>query len=63
MINKDNIMLSRPSSEDIRCDRFFSIPMREIINANIMLVYTKHTDSTMKKIVTKACAVTVTLQI
>lgn len=36
--NRDNIMPSRHSNEDIKCDCYINIPVREILNANIVLI-------------------------
>lgn len=36
--NKDNIIPSRHSREDIICDRYISSPIRETMNASRMLI-------------------------
>lgn len=36
--NRDNIMPSRHSNDDIKCDRYINIPTREIVNASIVLM-------------------------
>lgn len=37
-MNRDNIMPSRHSREDIMWDRYISSPIREIVKANRMLM-------------------------
>lgn len=39
--NSESIMPSRHSREDIRCDRYIRRPMRDIINARIIFIYTR----------------------
>lgn len=36
--NRESIMPSRHSSEDIRCDRYINIPIRETVNASVVLM-------------------------
>ena len=43
MMNSDNIMPSRHSSEGIKWDRYISSPTRDIVKAIIIFVYTKDT--------------------
>ena len=43
MMNSDNIIPSRHSSEDIKGDRYISNPARAIVNAIMMFMYTNGT--------------------
>lgn len=40
MTNRDSIMPSRQSKDDIKCDRYISNPTKEIAKARKMLMYT-----------------------
>lgn len=46
--NNDRISPSRHNRDDIRCDRYRSIPSREIINARIMFIRVKDMLTTVK---------------
>lgn len=51
MTNSDSIIPSRHRSEDIRWDRYISRPMREIVNARKILMWTSDMLVIMKLII------------
>lgn len=49
--NRESIIPSRHSSEDIRCDRYISRPRRDVVNANKIFIWVRDILIIMKVVI------------